>query len=257
MATKFWHIGLTVEDLDSSIAQYEALGLNLENRFDKDTPQAMAAILLGPNGAGVELWQWLEPDHPQVEHIRQHIAFKSDNHEDDVAQLEAQGCQVVIPKTVGKLVTYTFLVDQNGQNIEIASTTKDAIDYHRLLGLGFVENPETAHGGGEDGYVITRQSIDNLCINLGDRAESQRIHGPLTRHFDEFHRYKHSCDCPLEGEHLPQQTATFDAESVEKLADLLTREPNALQTKRVGPLAVEAITGYVDILRKFSKESAI
>ncbi len=122
MATKFWHVGLTVKNLDKAIALYESLGLKVIDKFEKVEPHANAALMAGPNGAGVELWQWLDELHPQVELIRNHIAFLSDNPDEDVAKLKKQGCKIVIPKTVGILVTYTFLQSPDGKYIEIAQT---------------------------------------------------------------------------------------------------------------------------------------
>lgn len=119
---KFWHVGLTVENLDAAIAQYKLLGLKVKDKFEKDTPHALAALMLGPNGTGVELWQWLDKNHSQVECIKNHLAFISDNPKEDIRILEKQGCEVVIPETTGMLVTYTFLRDPNGAYIEIAET---------------------------------------------------------------------------------------------------------------------------------------
>jgi len=117
---KFWHVGLTVSDLDESISRYEELGLNVVDKFEKDQPHAQAALMLGATGVGVELWQWLDEDHPQVKIIKNHIAFLSDDPREDVKKLEKRGCRIVIPETVGKLVTYTFLEDPDGKYIEIA-----------------------------------------------------------------------------------------------------------------------------------------
>lgn len=120
MAEKFWHVGLSVDDLDSAITQYESLGLKVVDKFEKNEPHALAALMIGANGSGVELWQWLDDGHPQVEFIRSHIAFLSDKPRETVAKLQEQGYQIVIPETIGKIVTYTFLLDPNGTYVEIA-----------------------------------------------------------------------------------------------------------------------------------------
>jgi hypothetical protein len=101
---KFWHVGLTVDNLEESIPQYEQLGLEVKDKFEKDTPHALAALMIGPNGAGVELWQWLDSSHPQVEYIKNHVAFLSDDPRKDVQVLVDSGCKVVIPETIGKIV---------------------------------------------------------------------------------------------------------------------------------------------------------
>jgi len=125
MSKKFWHVGLTVEDLDKAIAQYEKLGLKVSDKFEKDEPHARAALLMHSSGAGLELWQWLDLEHPQVKFIKNHIAFLSDNPREDVEALQKKGCKIVIPETVGILVTYTFLEDPNGTYIEIAKAKED------------------------------------------------------------------------------------------------------------------------------------
>lgn len=117
---KFWHVGLSVDDLDKSISRYEGLGLKLVDKFEKDKPHALAALMIGTNGSGVELWQWLDESHPQVKFIKNHLAFLSDDPQTDVTKLEKQGCKIVIPETTGMLVTYTFLEDPDGTYIEIA-----------------------------------------------------------------------------------------------------------------------------------------
>ena len=117
---KFWHVGLSVENLDNAISEYEELGLEVKDRFEKDEPRALAALMIGPSGSGVELWQWLDESHPQVEFIRSHVAFLSDEPDATVERLQSQGYEIVISKTVGKLVTYTFLRDLSGNFIEIA-----------------------------------------------------------------------------------------------------------------------------------------
>jgi len=120
MIKKFWHVGLTVKDLDQAIAQYQKLGFEVVDKFEKDEPRAHVAQLKHANGSGVELWQWLDEKHPNVEFIRSHIAFTSDDINKDVAQLVDQGCEIVIPKTEGMTVTYVFVRDPSGSYIEIA-----------------------------------------------------------------------------------------------------------------------------------------
>jgi catechol 2,3-dioxygenase-like lactoylglutathione lyase family enzyme len=65
MATKFWHVGLSVDDLDKAIEQYEKLDLKVVDKFEKDQPHALVALLIGPNGTGIEAWQWLDKSDPQ------------------------------------------------------------------------------------------------------------------------------------------------------------------------------------------------
>jgi predicted enzyme related to lactoylglutathione lyase len=120
MIKKFWHVGVTVDDLDEAITQYELLGFTVEERFEKPEPHAFAAIVSHPNGSSLELWQWLDSTHPQVAYIKSHLAFISDDIEEDVKKLVQQGGEVVIPMTKGVLVTYTYIRDKSGNYIELA-----------------------------------------------------------------------------------------------------------------------------------------
>lgn len=120
MITTFLHSGFEVEDLDEAIKLYVKLGFKLTSQFEKPEPKARAAQLTSKNGTGVELWQFIDVNHPQVEYIRQHIAVGSDNLEEDINKLVEQGCEVVIPITKGVILTYSFLRDPSGNYIEVA-----------------------------------------------------------------------------------------------------------------------------------------
>jgi catechol 2,3-dioxygenase-like lactoylglutathione lyase family enzyme len=120
MIKKFWHVGLTVNNLDMGIAEYEKLGFELDHKFEKPEPKAHAAHMKHSNGSGIELWEWIDEGHPQVEFIRRHMAFESDDFDNDVKELLARGYELVIPKTPGVTVTYAFVKDKSGNFIEIA-----------------------------------------------------------------------------------------------------------------------------------------
>lgn len=121
MIKKFWHVGFSVNNLDNAIAQYESLGFKLVQRFEKTQPKSLAAHMNHPNGSGIEMFQFIDKNHPQVEFIKQHIAFISNNIEEDLKILESQGCQVVIPVTAGVTVKkFSFIRDPNEQYIELA-----------------------------------------------------------------------------------------------------------------------------------------
>jgi catechol 2,3-dioxygenase-like lactoylglutathione lyase family enzyme len=98
MIKKFWHVGLSVDDLEEGIAEYEKLGFEVAKRFEKPEPKAHAVHMTHPNGSGVELWEWVEKDHPLIKVIERHIAFESDNLEDDLGRLIKDGYEIVIPK---------------------------------------------------------------------------------------------------------------------------------------------------------------
>lgn len=120
MIKKFWHVGVTVNNLDNAIAQYELLDFKVTKRFEKPEPQANAAIVEHANGSALELWEWIDGEHHQVEYIKSHLAFLSDNLDEDIAKLVEQGCEVVIPRTEGVIVLYSYVRDPNGNYIEIA-----------------------------------------------------------------------------------------------------------------------------------------
>jgi catechol 2,3-dioxygenase-like lactoylglutathione lyase family enzyme len=120
MIKSFLHTGFEVEDLEQAIKLYEQFGFKVTKRFDKPEPKAVAAHLATASGAVIELWQFYDKTHPQVEFIRQHIAIESDDLEADIAHFTSQGCKLVIPVTKGVVLTYAFLQDSSGNNIEIA-----------------------------------------------------------------------------------------------------------------------------------------
>lgn len=120
MIMKFWHTGVTVKDLDKAIAEYELLGFEVTKKFEKPEPHANVAMIEHHNGSTLELWEWLDSKHPQVEYIKSHLAFMSDNLEEDIERLVKQGCEIVIPKTEGVLVLYSYVQDPSGNYIEVA-----------------------------------------------------------------------------------------------------------------------------------------
>ncbi len=62
----------------------------------------------------------MDKNHPQVEFIKNHTAFVSDDQDADVQKLVDDGWEVVIPKTTGVKVTYVFLRDPSRNYVEIA-----------------------------------------------------------------------------------------------------------------------------------------
>jgi catechol 2,3-dioxygenase-like lactoylglutathione lyase family enzyme len=120
MIKKFWHVGLSVANLEEGIAEYQKFGFEVAQRFEKPEPKAHAAHMTHPNGSGIELWEWLEKDHPQIEFIKRHMAFESDDFDSDLQKLLDDGFELVIPKNKGVTVTYAFVKDKTGNYIEIA-----------------------------------------------------------------------------------------------------------------------------------------
>jgi catechol 2,3-dioxygenase-like lactoylglutathione lyase family enzyme len=114
MIKRFWHTGFGVKDLEKAIVEYETLGFKVMQRFEKTEPRSIAVHMDHHNGSSIELFQFFDEKHPQVEFIKQHMAFVTDNIDEDIKKLESEGCEVV--------KHFAFLRDQNGQYIELAET---------------------------------------------------------------------------------------------------------------------------------------
>lgn len=121
MIKKFLHCGMSVKDLDKAVSQYKKLGFKVTKEFEREELKGRAAMLEHPDAGGIELWQWQDRSIPQIEFIEHHLAFLSDNVEEDVRELVANGCEVVIPRTVGAVFIYSYVRDPNGTYLEIAS----------------------------------------------------------------------------------------------------------------------------------------
>jgi catechol 2,3-dioxygenase-like lactoylglutathione lyase family enzyme len=120
MLTTILHTGIAVADIDASIALYQSLGYELTKQFDKPEPAAkVASLKLGD--VGIELWQFADMSHPQVEFIRNHVAIYSDDLAADVDMLVRQGYKLVIPITEGVILRYAFVQDPAGTCYEIAT----------------------------------------------------------------------------------------------------------------------------------------
>lgn len=119
MINKFLHYGFRVNNLDEAVKLYEHMGFTVKNKFDKPEPNAKAAQLSSESGVGIELWEFIDNNHPQVEFISSHIAFESDDFESDIKGLVQKGCELVIPITQGVTRIYAFLCDPSGNYIEV------------------------------------------------------------------------------------------------------------------------------------------
>jgi len=119
MITRFLHTAFEVQDLNEAIKFYRKLDFSLTKQFDKPEPQAKVAHLSSNNGVVFEIWQFIDKTHVQVEFIRRHIAFESDDLEQDIDKLVEDGCVLVIPITKGVTMTYAFVRDTSGNYLEI------------------------------------------------------------------------------------------------------------------------------------------
>ena len=120
MLKQVLHTGVEVADLAKAIELYKSLGFELHRQFEKPEPKAQVATVKKGETA-FELWQFEDKDHPQVAFIRNHIAIYSDNLEQDIKQLVADGYKLVIPITEGVILRYAFVQDPSGACYEIAT----------------------------------------------------------------------------------------------------------------------------------------
>jgi catechol 2,3-dioxygenase-like lactoylglutathione lyase family enzyme len=120
MLTKILHTGLAVPDLASSIEMYKSLGFEVVKNFNKPDIDADVA-LVSKGETTFELFEFHNPDHPQVEFIRNHIAIYSNSLEEDIDKLVGQGYRLVIPITEGVIFRFAYVQDMSGTNYEIAT----------------------------------------------------------------------------------------------------------------------------------------
>lgn len=120
MLKRILHTGLAVPNLEAAIELYRSIGFEVEKLFNKPDIDADVALVT-KGGTTFELFQFHNPDHPQVEFIRNHVAFYSDDIEQDVAELVKQGYEITIPINEGVIYRFAFLKDQAGTNYEIAT----------------------------------------------------------------------------------------------------------------------------------------
>lgn len=118
MLKKILHTGVEVADLAKAIELYKSLGFVVAKQFEK--PKTKIAIVT-KGETTFELLQFEANNSPQVAFIRNHVAFASDDLENDVQQFIDSGYKLVIPITEGTLVRYAYLQDAAGACYEIAT----------------------------------------------------------------------------------------------------------------------------------------
>jgi catechol 2,3-dioxygenase-like lactoylglutathione lyase family enzyme len=116
MITRMLHTAVAVENMDAGLEFYKTIGFETVLRFDKPEPKAKVAHLIATNNIKLELWEFLDKNHPRVKFIRRHIAIESDNLEAEIHRLTSTGCELVIPIKRG----ITLIRDLDGNYIEIS-----------------------------------------------------------------------------------------------------------------------------------------
>lgn len=120
MLKKILHTGLAVPNLSDSIDMYESVGFKVAKRFHKSDINADVAMV-AKDETTFELFEFHNPDHPQVGFIRNHIAFYSDDIEKDVQELIGKGYRLTIPINEGMVFRFAYVQDKCGTNYEIAT----------------------------------------------------------------------------------------------------------------------------------------
>jgi catechol 2,3-dioxygenase-like lactoylglutathione lyase family enzyme len=119
MIKRFLHVAITVEDFESSIKTYEALGMKEVERFDCPEPKASVLLMEDHNGTGVELWKFIDKEHPDMEFVDGHNAYETNALDEDIAQLLGQGFAEVGRRGEDDTLKFAYLRSPNGKVIEL------------------------------------------------------------------------------------------------------------------------------------------
>lgn len=119
MIKRFLHLAVTVDDLATSMATYEALGMKEVERFESVSLKSSVVLMEDQHGTGVELWQFADPSHPHVKIIEGHLAYESDSLEEDTKQLLSRGFTIAIPQAEDDTLRFVQLLAPDGKSIEL------------------------------------------------------------------------------------------------------------------------------------------
>lgn len=138
------HIGLTVTDIERSIAFYEKVGLKLLSRveldeefisskeclyhFGKKDMTCHLAFMEAPGGMQIEMFQFsdLQPtiEVPWNRAGQTHMCFISDDVQGMFDKLVAAGAEVALPPVKGMINEFMFVRDPDGNLIEVSCPLK-------------------------------------------------------------------------------------------------------------------------------------
>lgn len=113
------HVGMEVQDLEETTHFYQKAGFSVVEDFDLTTPKATGRLLESSGQGRVELFEFADKDHEYAPHIKHHIALTSNDLKADLAVLVDQGVELTIPVQEFENVTYVFVRDQDGNDIEL------------------------------------------------------------------------------------------------------------------------------------------
>src|SRR5688572_25867614 len=119
MIKRFLHLAVTVDDLPTSMAAYEALGMKEVERFESVSLKSSVVLMEDQQGTGVELWQFADTNHPHVKFIEGHMAYESDSLEEDTQLLLAKGFTISISQAEDDTLRSVHLQAPDGKSIEL------------------------------------------------------------------------------------------------------------------------------------------
>ncbi len=124
------HVGISVPDLDASIAWYgEMLGFELVRKMYKPEDPEMNFALITNGAFNIELFEVVEdrempeyrfdPTADLYVNGVKHLAFEVDDAEAATAELVAKGVTVLLGPVVTERTTYVFFADNSGIPFEL------------------------------------------------------------------------------------------------------------------------------------------
>lgn len=114
------HVGLEVADLEKSIDYYQDFGFELVGKFNYEEAELQGAMLRSRDLGGIELFKFNNHDHEMVEKVKKHIAYETDNIDEDLKKFLDSGYELAIPLRNGKIVKkYAYVKDSFGNYIEL------------------------------------------------------------------------------------------------------------------------------------------
>ena len=127
---KIDHVGVAVKDADAALRLFEGI-LGLKVQGSETVPEQKVRTLFLPVGeAEVELLEATAPDSPIAGFLGkrgegvQHIAFRVENIEEALAELEAKGITLIDRKprigAGGKKIAFLHLRDTHGVLVELS-----------------------------------------------------------------------------------------------------------------------------------------
>ncbi len=124
------HVGISVPDLDASIAWYHRmLGFELVRKMTKDADPKMTFALIRRGDFNLELFQVdggrampdyrFDPTADLYVHGIKHLAFEVKDAVAASNELKSKGAKILLGPVVGPRTTYVFIADNSGIPFEL------------------------------------------------------------------------------------------------------------------------------------------